>query len=118
MDAKYIGTWDSISGFPEDIIPGTFPGTIPGVFTINADGTGNILILGNVVPCTFEYSSTGNSGNPTEKIKLILPGVGECEFDAEITDSNLFLFKAAANDAGVTAGLPIYALLSPYSKAK
>jgi hypothetical protein len=113
MDTKYIGTWDSISGFPEGIIPGTFPGFIPGVFTINADNSGKILLLGNIVPCTFEYSADGDN----EKLKLILPGVGECIFNVEIFNSNLFLSNAAADNTGISAGLPIYALLSPYSRA-
>jgi len=114
MDAKYTGTWDSISGFPEGIIPGTYPGLIPGVFTINEDGTGKILIHGNFAPCAYEYSNNGN----VEKIKLILPGVGECEFNVEIFNSNLFLSKASADESGISVGLPIYALLSPYSRAK
>ena len=113
MDPKYTGTWDSISGFPDGIIPGTFPGLIPGVFTINTDGTGKILILGNVVPCNYEHRSVGN----VDKLKLILPDVGECEFDAEIYNNNLVLINAKADAAGSTAGLPIYALLSPYSRA-
>ena len=113
MDAKYTGTWDSISGFPDGIIPGTFPGLIPGVFTINADGTGKILILGNLTACTYQYSADGN----TEKIKITLPGVGECEFNAEIFNGNLVLTNAAADSEGSKAGLPIYALLSPYSRA-
>ena len=114
MDAKYTGTWDSISGFPEGAIPGTFPGTIPGVFVINADDTGKILLLGNIVPCTYEYSNTDD----VEKIRVVLPGVGECTYYAEVDNGILLLSIASADEAGISAGLPIYALLSPYSRAK
>ena len=114
MSEKYTGTWDSVKGFPDGVIPGTFPGLIPGVFTINADGSGNILLLGNVIPCDYQFSE----GGKTDKMKLTVPGIGECIFDVEIYNDNFFLSNASADKAGTTAGLPIYALLSPYSKAR
>ena len=114
MHEKYTGTWDSINGFPDGIIPGTFPGTIPNVFTINSDGSGKILLLGNIISCVYRYSETSDG----DKITLLLPGTGECTFNVEIFNDNLYLSNASADSAGIATGLPIYALLSPFAKVK
>ena len=106
IPAKFVGTWDSI--------PGLGFGSIPGVFVINANGTGKVIILGDIVDISIKYANVGS----VEKLKMITPNHGECEYDASIANNNLILANPVPDALGTTSQLAVYAtMLSPYSKS-
>ena len=104
IPSMFVGTWDSIPGFGEPI---------PGMFVINANGTGTVNLNTVVTVCTFRYADTEDG----DKIKMIIPDNGECVYDASIDGSgNLVLANPVPDAAGTTAMLAVYAtMLSPYS---
>ena len=96
---KYTGTWDDAN--------------YPGCFIINSDGSGKVFMLGNTIPCSYQFSDDGG----TEKLKLIIAGVGECNYECSIDgQGKLKLSNPQADAAGEAAGLPVYAtMFGPYS---
>ncbi|MDR2543335.1 MAG: hypothetical protein LBC80_07810 [Treponema sp.] len=102
---KFVGTWEAVTLV--DDIEVTFNCLI-----INSNGTGEVF-FGGLIPCTFEHFIE----NDVEKLKMIIPVLGECTFDASIVDGDLHLENPEPDVTGAASFLFVYSTMySPYSR--
>jgi hypothetical protein len=101
IPTQFVGTWDSEAGGFTCLI-------------INSDGTGEVF-LGTLISCNWVYSSSG-----VDKLKMIIPNMGECTYDCSIVGGKLTLTNPIPDEAGAAigvGGLGVYStMFSPYIK--